>query len=646
MCGLAGFVQLGGDVAKSKQTLELMADALRHRGPDDMGSFADPRTGYYVGFRRLSIIDTSPSGHQPMSSASGRFVLAMNGEIYNFPELRERVVGREPNWNFRGHSDTEVLLACIELFGWDETIRMAAGMFAISLYDRESKELHLARDRFGEKPLYFGVNSGVLFFGSELKAFCPHPAWQPEISREALRNFFSFGCVPTPQSIYEGIFKLDPGSYITFDLGHGPPVEKARVQYWSLIEAAMAGREHGFEGSEEEAAEELERLLATIIQQESMADVPVGAFLSGGIDSSLVVALMQKHCGQVKTFTIGNEQKRFNEAEFAKKIAEHLGTEHTELYLCKEDLLSVVPRLAKIYDEPFADSSQIPTYLVSKMAREKVTVALSGDGADEIFGGYTRFLVANNLWRKMGKTPKFARATAAKACTALSVETWDRVFDRCKFLPQMALPGTKMHKMSRVLRSKDFDEVYRRLITTWDEPGDIMTGSTNGHHNGTLPKLQTKIEQMMLIDSLNYLPNDILAKVDRATMANSLESRAPYLDHRVAEFAWKLPLSAKVNGAVTKSILRKLLAKQVPTELFDRPKAGFAIPIADWLRSDLRSWAEHLIREGDVWNHDYLNKAAVTGLWDRFINGVPESPDKVWTVLMFIAWHEQNVRSC
>lgn len=608
--------------------------------------FGDPLTGYYVGFRRLSIIDTSPSGHQPMSSASERFVLAMNGEIYNFPELRERVLIHDPSWNFRGHSDTEVLLACIELFGWDATIRMTAGMYAISLYDRQSKELHLARDRFGEKPLYFGFNSGVLFFGSELKAFAPHPLWNPQVSHEALRNFFSFGNVPGPLSIYEGVFKLDPGSYITFDIGKGAPVEKARVQYWSLVDAALSGAEHAFQGSEEEAVEELEKLLAVTVRQESMADVPVGAFLSGGIDSSLVVALMQRHCGLVKTFTIGHEQKRFNEAEHAKRIAEHLGTEHTELYLCKEDMLSVVPKLATIYDEPFADSSQVPTFLVSKMARERVTVALSGDGADEVFGGYTRFLVANKLWRKMGKAPRFAKLTAAKACTALSVETWDRVFDRYKFLPQMALPGTKMHKMSRVLRSKDFDEVYRRLITTWDEPGEIMTNTSNGHHNGVLPRLPTKIEQMMLTDSLNYLPNDILAKVDRASMANSLESRAPYLDHRVAEFAWRLPLSTKVNGDVTKSILRKLLAKYVPTELFERPKAGFAIPIADWLRTDLRGWAEHLIREGDVWNHDYLNRPAVTGLWERFISGVPESPDKVWTVLMFIAWHEQNARSC
>lgn len=649
MCGLVGFVRRNANHKEQLSLLEKMSDVIEHRGPDDCGYFSDPEPGCYIGFRRLSIIDLSPAGHQPMFSASGRYCMVMNGEVYNFPQMRELLLSREPDHKWAGHSDTEILLACIEQFGWDETIRKTVGMYAIVLYDRQEKELVLCRDRFGEKPVYYGQCGDTLFFGSELKAFAVHPSWQPKIDNAALQGYLTFGYVPTPRSIYEGISKLEPGHYIRFSLrGNGSPIEIENVQYWSLLDAARAGTANPFTGSQDDALIELEKLLAQTIRLESTADVPVGAFLSGGIDSSVVVALMQRYSGQqVKTFTIGNERRSYDEAGFAKKVAEHLGTCHTELYVSKDDMLAVVPLLAKIYDEPFSDSSQIPTFLVSKLARERVTVSLSGDGGDEVFGGYTRYLMAKTIWQRVQRLPKAVRAGASGMLRNTPAPVWDSLYGAAravtKRLPETSLPGVKAQKLGHMLRSDSFEAVYRSLITTWDDPNRFLCAEIESPYPICVPEMAGEIERMMVADSLAYLPDDILVKVDRATMANSLESRAPFLDHRIAEFAWSLPISMKIQGGNGKAILKNLLAKHLPPELFERPKQGFGIPIGDWLKSELRGWANELMNESSLWKSGFIDKQAALSVWKSFEKGGPVPQDKIWNLLALADWHQQNL---
>ena len=600
MCGIAGFV--GGDWSSSVgigTTLARMNETLRHRGPDQADVWIDSTSRVAMGFNRLAIIDLTPAGYQPMQSASGRFIIAFNGEIYNHVDLRDELAanGRAQNW--RGHSDTETLLAAIESWGIRAALERATGMFAFALWDRHEKRLVLARDRLGEKPLYCGRQHGadVFFFASELKAIARHPAFRSEVDRDALTLFFRYNYIPAPFTIYRGIAKLLPGHFLTLDAATAEP----RIEeYWSGAQVAESGIADPLDLSPEEMVDALEQRLETAVGRQMIADVPLGAFLSGGVDSSTVVALMQKlSLRPVKTFTIGFREEGYNEAEHAKAVAVHLGTEHTELCVTSDEARAVIPRLPQIYDEPFADSSQIPTHLVSALARQHVTVALSGDGGDELFGGYTRYLLTAGVWSRMSGVPRPLRAAAALAITAVPAGAWTTIGRTAgRMLPKIFQSdrlGDKMHKGAPLMRSQSATELYRGLISLWPDPAALVLGATEppSQATGAIPELRElgTIERMMALDMLGYLPDDILAKVDRAAMAVSLETRIPFLDHRVVEFAWRVPTAMKIRNGQSKWILRQLLYRHVPRELIERPKMGFGVPIGEWLRGPMRDWA-------------------------------------------------------
>jgi asparagine synthase (glutamine-hydrolysing) len=650
MCGLTGF--LGGDkinFKKISQQLKCMTDEIIHRGPDDEGFWIDENYRVAIGHRRLSVLDLSSAGHQPMHSTSGQYIIAFNGEIYNHLELRVRLDNESKSaieWN--GHSDTETLLLCFEIWGVDATLQAIKGMFVIALYDTKHNSLYLIRDRMGEKPLYYGWSGDTFLFGSELKALKAFQGFSGEVDRNALALFLKYDYVPSPFSIYKGISKLSQGSYIKISMvndGWSQECVSSPNYYWSMSEVAKSGKGvNKFHGSEKDAIQELDNLLSRSIKQQMLSDVPLGAFLSGGIDSSIVAALMQKQSkNKIKTFTIGFNEKNYNEAEYAKEVALHLGTDHTELYVSPEQAIDIISRLPKVYDEPFADSSQIPTFLVSEMAKQHVTVALSGDGGDELFGGYNRYFMANRIWKKIEKIPFTIRKLISRGITFLSPKVWDSLINSVfKFLPsgfRMSHPGDKIYKLSKILLSDNIYNVYDGLVSHWDNSFEVVIGCKE---KTSKPDQDTYFshpeDEMMLLDSTTYLPDDILVKVDRAAMSVSLETRAPFLDKNVVEFAWQLPFNMKIRDSQGKWILKKILDQYVPRELVDRPKMGFGVPIDSWLRDPLRDWAEDLLSEQRLKDDGYFHVESIREKWNEHLSGHRNWQYHLWSVLMFQMW--------
>jgi len=620
MCGIAGFLSdsIGPEAAVHAAA---MTRTLAHRGPDREGVWIDPSAGIALGHRRLAVVDLSPAGDQPMFSASGRYVIVFNGEIYNFCDLRREAGGG----GFRGHSDTEVMLACFERWGVAGSLPRFNGMFAFAVWDRLEQELHLARDPIGEKPLYYGRFGGTLLFGSELKALRAHPDFPGEIDRNVVARFLKYGYVPVPWSIYKDVFKLEPGCVLTFRSG------SARTErYWSLKNVVERGCAAPFRGSEQEAERQLESLLLSAVKMRMIADVPLGAFLSGGLDSSLVVALMQRSSEKpVRTFTIGFHEAAYNEAAAAEAVARRLGTDHTEWYVTPAEARSVVPRLPELYDEPFADSSQIPTFLVAQLARRHVTVSLSGDGGDELFGGYSRYARVARLRQRMKRTPGALRRLGSRALKNA--------------------PDYWLRRFAEMAPADDPIAFYDAYLAKWPFAAALVRGvEAAGPDDRPWARCRDFYPQMMAVDAADYLPDDILVKVDRATMGVSLESRIPLLDPRVIEFAWTLPHSFKVRGGQSKRIVRNLLHRYVPAELVERPKSGFAVPIGEWIRGPLRDWAEHLLDAKRIEEEGFLESELIRRRWREHLTGRVDHSSALWCVLMFEAWLEQESggRSC
>jgi len=643
MCGIAGFLSLTEtEPDRAHRSVRAMTDTLEHRGPDDSGQWVDAGSGIALGHRRLSIVDLSPNGHQPMHSATGRWVVSFNGEIYNFQALRRELEAR--GHQFRGHCDTEVLLAAVEEWGLEAALERFNGMYAFALWDRRDRVLHLVRDRPGEKPLYYGWLGNVLVFASELKGLRAYDTFDPEIDRDAVTLFLRLGYIPAPFSVYRHVKKLPPGTVLSVSatsLGR----QAAPVPYWSARDVVEQAKAAPFRGTPEEAIDQADALLRDAVRIRMEADVPLGAFLSGGIDSSTVVALMQAEASRpVKTFTIGFLESRFDEARFAAKVARHLGTEHTELYVTPSEARTVIPRLPTLYDEPFADVSQIPTFLVSQLARSQVTVSLSGDAGDELFGGYNRYTWGQRIWAKIGRTPRPLRRAVARAMTTVSPPGWAAAF---RALGPVLPPGIRnrsdrVHKLAFALGASNAESLYVRLASQWHEPASVVIG---GAEPRTILTDRTQwadvsefIERMMYVDLVTYLPDDILAKVDRATMGVSLEARLPLLDHRVIDFAWRLPLTWKVRGTQGKWLLRQVLYRYVPRELIERPKMGFGVPIGSWLRGDLRDWAEDLIDERRLREGGLFEPRPVRAKWQEHLKGAYDHEYDLWAVLMFQAW--------
>lgn len=635
MCGLVGFLNSDACQYDPMAIISKMTDALIHRGPDDGATWVHQNQDLALGHRRLSIIDLSSSGQQPMHSRDGRYVLVYNGEVYNFIELRKHLETKRHR--FTGHSDTEVILALITEYGLERALPQISGMFALALWDHKEQTLSLARDRVGEKPLYYGLIGNHFVFGSELKAMKAHPQFNNPINRNSIALLMQFGYVPTPHSIYEKIYKLTPGTTLTISKANLSSLPQPKP-YWSAIDVAKAGLTNPLRFNDREAIQHTEQLLSDIIKNQMMADVPLGAFLSGGLDSSLVATLMQTNSSQrIKTFTIGFHDQRYNEAPYAKAIANHLGTEHTEFYVDAPQVLSVIPHLPTIYDDPFADSSAIPMFLLAQLTGQKVRVCLSGDGGDELFGGYNRYLLAQTLWKKMGYLPYPLRLILKKLFLSVSPLHWQ------KLLPFIQIPmiGDKLHKIGTIIVANSPEKIYQQLISQWHHGHEIVKNHLPTPSTETL--LQDIegmhfIERMMITDTISYLPDDIMVKVDRATMAVGLESRSPYLDHQLIEFIWQLPLNMKVRNQTSKWLLRRILSKYVPEHLFNRPKMGFSIPLDAWLRGPLRDWAESLLDKTLIEQQGYLQVTPVLNRWQEHLSGKRNWQQQLWTVLMFQAW--------
>ncbi|MCA3025100.1 MAG: asparagine synthase (glutamine-hydrolyzing) [Rhodocyclaceae bacterium] len=648
MCGVAGFLLAGSGAPEAQLTVRRMASRLERRGPDAFGDWHDVGSGIALSHRRLAILDTSPTGAQPMHSHCDRYVTTFNGEIYNFRELRQELSLLHPSIVWRGASDTEVILAGISYWGVETTLTKLDGMFAIAVWDKAEKSLHLARDRMGEKPLYYGYVGNQFAFASELKALKVLDGWINEIDRVALIAFFRYSYIPSPLSIFKGIAKLMPGHYLKISQAdvHVRRTPDSRV-YWKLDDAIAIGRVHPFVGSEKEATDALEKLLLTTVGKQMVSDVPIGAFLSGGVDSSTIVSMMQaQSASPIQTFTIGFNESDFNEAEHAKAVAQHLNTEHHELYVTPKQTIDVVPFLPTLFDEPFADSSQIPTYLVAHLARSKVTVSLSGDGGDELFCGYNRYTWMYKIWGAMSPFPSPVRCLAGRVASAIPPTVVAKTYGWIKPLLPQALqftnPADKWAKTADLIGVQDSAALYKRVVSSWQAPESLVLGGKEPLSIFELSEPQSHQlnlgEQMMRFDALTYLPDDILVKVDRASMGVSLESRVPLLDRQVVEFAWHLPMSMKLKGGVSKWILREVLYRHVPRELIERPKMGFGVPIDSWLRGELRPWAEALIDERLMAQQGYLNVAMVQKAWHEHLSGRRNWQYQLWAVLMFQAW--------
>lgn len=638
MCGITGFWQLEPfDRDRAGARVAAMAKAIRHRGPDDSGVWIDEEGRIALGHRRLSIVDLSPEGRQPMVSRSGRYVLVFNGEVYNYRRIRDELAGEA---SFRSNSDTEVMLAAIERWGLTEATRRFIGMFAFAVWDKHQRELALVRDRLGIKPLYYTPTARSLVFGSELRALTQYPI-DRALNGEAISGLLSYGVIPAPLSVYRGTFKQLPGTILRFretDLSR-PTTE----MYWSAVAVAREGLAQPFTGSDEAAVAELESLLRDAVGLRMIADVPLGAFLSGGIDSSTIVALMQSQATQrVRTFSIGFREAEFNESLNARAVARHLGTEHTELVVGAREALEVVPKLPEIYDEPFADSSQVPTFLVSSLTRRHVTVALSGDGGDELFGGYNRHVWIPLVWSVARRIPAALRSRIGATLESATPGLFDRLYSSSeRFLPErlrIRIPGEKLVKLGAAFRCASEIDMYERVKVHWTSSELSLLEKAQSTLRHPQARLNDARASMMLRDLEDYLPNDILTKVDRASMAVGLEARVPLLDHRVVAFSWRLPGRLKVRGTQGKWILRRLLARYLPEALFDRPKMGFGVPLAAWLRGPLREWGETLLAERRLRQDGLLNPSMVRAAWSEHVSGRRDRHHELWILLMLNAW--------
>jgi asparagine synthase (glutamine-hydrolysing) len=643
MCGIVGFLNFKGGA--SADTVTSMANAIAHRGPDSHAAWSEGPIA--LAHRRLAIIDVSPAGAQPMESSCGRYIVVFNGEIYNYRDIRAEIEAdryfSEVVGSWRGHSDTEVMLAAFGLWGVKATLQRMVGMFSLGLWDRREQALYLARDRAGEKPLYYGKSNGVLVFGSELKALKAHPGFTGDIDRNALALYMRHNYIPAPYTIYQGVMKLMPGTFLRVDTSGGTREET----YWSFQQLLKPEKSRSGPFEPKAAIDGLETVLLQAVRQQMVSDVPLGAFLSGGVDSSTIVALMQAQSARpVRTFSIGFNEQGYNEAHYAKAVAAHLGTDHTELYVTAREAMDVIPKLPAIYDEPFSDSSQIPTFLVAQLARQSVTVSLSGDAGDELFGGYSRYTMAQSMWARIARVPQPMRWAAARAIRAVSPQTWGVIHRALGRGRTERAFGDRLHKGANVLGSATIDALYTGLVSHWDDPASVVLGSAEPPTflTGRRPDITAldPIEQMMALDFMSYLTDDILTKVDRAAMAVSLETRVPMLDHRVIEYAWGLPLSLKLRDGQGKWVLRQLLDRYVPRPLIERPKVGFGVPIDSWLRGPLRDWAGQLLDEGRLRQSGYFDPAPIAKKWKEHLSGESNWAYHLWDVLMFEAWLEHQ----
>ena len=653
MCGIVGIFG-ETELPNLGNCIEKMTETLLHRGPDSSGTWIDQENKIALGHRRLSVLELSEAGHQPMKSSCGRFVLSFNGEIYNHLDLRkdiERLTDDDKNLNYkwRGGSDTETLLEGFSLLGVKKTLKMTVGMFALALWDKEEKRLYLARDRIGEKPLYYGWSNNNFIFASELKALKKYDLFNNKIDRDSLNIYMRHNYIPCPRSIYKDIYKLEPGTLLSLDLSatHSGGTSLNKEIWWSLKESTSFGKENLLMDREQNL-KSLEKSLLDSIRLQSIADVPLGAFLSGGIDSSLIVALMQSISNtKINTFSIGFKEDAYNEARYAKEVAQHLNTNHKELYLSHEDALALVPVLPKMYDEPFADSSQIPTHLISLMAKEHVTVVLSGDAGDELFGGYNRYVQAPRLWKIISFIPKGIRSLVSFSILSISPKLLNQFGN---YLPKglkVIFLGDKLHRFAdRLKRIKDQDDLYYSLVSEWEEPSKLVLKSKEPKNilerKSEWPQNLSFQERMMFLDMATYLPDDILVKVDRASMAASLETRVPFLDHRVVELALRIPVDQKIVGNRGKEVLRKILYKYVPKKLIDRPKQGFGIPLGEWLRGPLREWAEDLISKERLSKEGFFEVEMIHERWNEHLSGKRNWEQSLWSVLMFQSWLESQ----
>ncbi len=654
MCGLTGFWDPLGRAGRESPAgvVEAMARTLAHRGPDDRGSWADERAGLALGHTRLSILDLSEKGRQPMVSAQGRYVLAYNGEVYNFPELRNELEGL--GHRFRGTSDTEVVLGCVEEWGLEASLPRFVGMFALALWDRRERRLHLVRDRLGLKPIYYGVSGQVFLFGSELKSLTAHPVWSGEVDRGALALFLKNGYIPAPHTIYKGIFKLPAGCALTMETkaGAGALSDLPRPRpYWSLAKVMEQGLKEPYQGSLDQAASELESFLGRAVEARMIADVELGVFLSGGLDSSLVTALMQTRSSRpVKTFTIGFWEETHNEAIFAREVAAHLGTDHTELYLTSREAREVIPDLPRIFDEPFADSSQLPTRLLAALARRRVKVALSGDGGDELFGGYDRYPATLEAWSRLRLIPGPLRGAAARLITGLPKGLWAKLPAAAGLLRSRMLahrsPEELVQRGAGVLASENPAQVFAGILAHWKNPEEVVIGPglplSVMEDPLELSRFKNPLTMMRYLDLAAYHPDDILVKVDRASMSVGLEVRVPLIDHRVVEFAARLPDRMLISKGKTKVILRQVLRKYIPEPLIDRPKMGFGVPLGRWLRGPLRDWAQDLLAPERLIREGFLRPEPVARKWEEHLSGQADWKYLLWNVLVFQAWLESR----
>ncbi|RLB93866.1 MAG: asparagine synthase (glutamine-hydrolyzing) [Deltaproteobacteria bacterium] len=650
MCGFAGFITratLGRECLENR--VEVMNKAITARGPDDAGVWVDPDAGIALGHRRLSIIDLSPLGRQPMVSRSGRYVIVFNGEIYNYQDLAG--ILEKQGYSWRGHSDTEVLLAAFEFWGVKETLEQCNGMFALALWDQKERSIFLARDRMGQKPLYYGFNNGILFFGSQIKAFRAHPEFKPEIDHAVMPLFLKYSYIPTPYSIYKNIKKLSAAHFIEISRSDMAGLcLRNETPYWNLAQIAKDGINHPMTGSEEEMINSLEKVLQKSVSFRMLSDVPLGAFLSGGIDSSLIVALMQKNNRiPVKTFSIGFNEKGYDEAGQAKRVAHHLGTDHTELYASPKEAMDLIPDLPVLFDEPFADSSQIPVSIISMLTKKYVTVALSGDGGDELFAGYNRHFWGRSVWETMERYPCFMKKGAKYLMEALRPEQWERLFDAgSRFVPEkfkQSNPGAKIAKLSSLITARTREEFYTLLTAWWSDPEKVILNKTKGPQypqlgprSKDLANISDFTQLMQYWDMRNYLCDDIMTKVDRASMGSSLEARSPFLDPEVVAFSWKIPIQYKISKTQGKLILKNCLYRFLPPSLVNQPKKGFQIPLDQWLRGPLRPWAEEMLNPVRLKNEGFFNVKQVRSLWNLHLSGKQNYQYQIWNILMFQAW--------